>query len=184
MGNTESALGQNVRRLREAAGLSQAHVADAMAEAGIEGFYPQTVLKVEKGTRALKFVEGLELARVLGVEPQHLYSPAPQTAVLAGLRAGTRMVERRRQRYLQAMYDLAVSQGQLQQVLGDGDAWEGLASSEELKHVRQIAAAAPEDTFRWAQEHLKEGARSTPSPLQHLLEDSGEVEHVQREEAP
>jgi len=75
----DEVVGRNVRAFREARGLSQAQVAEAAVNAGIPGFHPQTVLKVEKGTRALKFVEALTLAHILGVPTDHLYEP-PSTA--------------------------------------------------------------------------------------------------------
>ncbi|MEK8228735.1 helix-turn-helix transcriptional regulator [Oerskovia sp. M15] len=73
-------IGATIRALREAQGLSQAQVAAALTSAGIDGMYAQTVLKVEKGTRGLKFHEGLELAKVLGVEPGELYDDTPSGA--------------------------------------------------------------------------------------------------------
>ena len=79
----QETLGQNIRRIREAAGLSQAQVADEMVSRGFEGFYPQTVLKVEKGTRALKFDEGIALAGVLDVDPWGLLIPMDQIGMKA-----------------------------------------------------------------------------------------------------
>lgn len=65
-------IGANVRRLREAAGLTQAELATALSEEGGAAFYPQTITKIEAGRRALKFSEGLAIARVLGVTPASL----------------------------------------------------------------------------------------------------------------
>jgi len=176
MEDTEATLGQNIRRIREAAGLSQAQVADAMVEAGVEGFYPQTVLKVEKGTRALKFVEGLELAAVLGVEPRDLYKTTPWAAALAELQAGLKLIERRRNRYFQAMYDLAVVQGQVRQVLGDESRWEGIVTPQELAVVRDRAFESPEQTFRAGVEWMNGVAGEVPSPLAHWQE-GGDGQH-------
>jgi transcriptional regulator with XRE-family HTH domain len=79
---TDETLGRNVRALREAAGLSQARLAEQMTDAGLAGFYPQTITKVEQGSRSLRFAEGLQLARLLGVAPQALYDQsATSTAV-------------------------------------------------------------------------------------------------------
>ena len=75
----DETVGRNVRALRDAAGLSQAKLAEAMTEAGVSGFYPQTVTKIERGSRALKLTEGLHLARILNVEPRDLYHQ-PATA--------------------------------------------------------------------------------------------------------
>ncbi|ARU53446.1 hypothetical protein CBR64_20440 [Cellulosimicrobium cellulans] len=78
--NRDEVIGRNVRAFREARGLSQAQVADGMTAAGVEGFYPQTVLKTEKGQRSLKFFEGFALASVLGIEPVELWE-APAAAL-------------------------------------------------------------------------------------------------------
>lgn len=58
-------------------GLSQADLAREMTDAGVDGFYPQTVLKVEKGTRSLKLVEGIFMAKLLGVTADELFEPSP-----------------------------------------------------------------------------------------------------------
>lgn len=58
-------IGQNVRRARLAAGLSQADVARQMQEAGHPAFYPQAVTRTEQGARALKFSEAGALSRIL-----------------------------------------------------------------------------------------------------------------------
>lgn len=61
--------------LRDAVGMSQADLADALSDEGLDGFYPQTIVKLEKGRRGLKFAEGVTLARVLGVLPEDLLAP-------------------------------------------------------------------------------------------------------------
>ena len=52
-------LGRNVKRLREAAGMSQADLARRMSERSLAGFYPQTITKIESGGRDLKSKEGV-----------------------------------------------------------------------------------------------------------------------------
>lgn len=71
----DETLGDNIRRLRDAAGLSQAELAERIGKLDVQGIYPQTIAKIEGGTRALKFAEGLALARVLGVRPEALDAP-------------------------------------------------------------------------------------------------------------
>lgn len=73
----DETVGRNVRLFRERMGLSQAELAREMTDAGMDGFYPQTVLKVEKGTRSLKLVEGIFMAQLLGVTADELYEPSP-----------------------------------------------------------------------------------------------------------
>ena len=73
-------VGRNVKQLREALGMSQAEVAEGMTKDGCAGFYPQTILKVEKGTRSLKFTEADSLARVLKVPMSALLNPGDPAA--------------------------------------------------------------------------------------------------------
>lgn len=62
--------------------MSQAALAQAMEKRGIAGIYPQTILKVEKGVRSLRFTEGLALAKILGVEPEDLMGSEVDPRVL------------------------------------------------------------------------------------------------------
>lgn len=88
----DAVVGAHVRLLREARGMSQAAIAEAMASRGFEGFYPQTVLKIEKGTRSLKFVEGVVLADVLGVGPAELFELPERTEADAMVDRQVRML--------------------------------------------------------------------------------------------
>ncbi|MGP9580922.1 helix-turn-helix domain-containing protein [Brachybacterium sp. AOP35-5H-19] len=57
----------NIARYRSKAGLSQADLAERMTERGLKWF-PQTVQKVENGSRTLRFDEAVLLARSLEIE--------------------------------------------------------------------------------------------------------------------
>lgn len=59
---------QNVKHLRESRYLSQADLASQLARRGVPGMHPQTIAKIESGTRALKFTEAVQLAAVLEVQ--------------------------------------------------------------------------------------------------------------------
>ena len=65
-------IARNIRRLRELHGMSQADLADALKDRGVPGMHPQTITKIEAGTRAVKLTEGLVLAEVLQVRPEEL----------------------------------------------------------------------------------------------------------------
>lgn len=67
-------IAENVRRFRTAAGLSQAQLAEALSEYGYT-FQQQTILKIEKGDRPLKFAEALAIAHALRVSPVALTAP-------------------------------------------------------------------------------------------------------------
>lgn len=68
-------VGKNVRRLRELAGLSQTELAHALTERGTS-FHQQTVVKVEKGERPLKFTEAAEIGIVLNADLYALLTPS------------------------------------------------------------------------------------------------------------
>jgi len=68
-------VGANLRRIRESLRLSQADVAEAVKASGWTGAYPQTILKVEKGQRALRFTEAVAVARALGFSIESLVRP-------------------------------------------------------------------------------------------------------------
>lgn len=75
----DDVIGRNVRRLRDAAGLSQADLAQQMAERGAAAFYPQTITKIENSARSLKFSEASILAGVLGVPLDAILDPSATT---------------------------------------------------------------------------------------------------------
>jgi transcriptional regulator with XRE-family HTH domain len=59
-------VGENLARFRKNAGLSQAELAQMLTDRGLP-FQQQTVLKVEKGTRPLKFEEAHAIANLLEI---------------------------------------------------------------------------------------------------------------------
>lgn len=81
MASTDETIGANIRAYRQALDMSQADLAELLTEAGVPGFYPQTITKIESGKRSLKLAEGLEVARILRVEPRALYE-RPGSAVM------------------------------------------------------------------------------------------------------
>jgi transcriptional regulator with XRE-family HTH domain len=68
-------VGASVQRFRKARGMSQADLARELSRLGLP-FQQQTVLKVEKGTRPLKFEEAYAIAVMLGVDPAALVENA------------------------------------------------------------------------------------------------------------
>ncbi len=67
MTTSDEQIGANVRAYRSMARLSQAELAELLGQAGAKGFHPQTITKIEKGDRSLKFSEAALLAAVLNV---------------------------------------------------------------------------------------------------------------------
>jgi transcriptional regulator with XRE-family HTH domain len=71
----DALVGANVRRYRTAKGLSQADLAAALS-AGGEHVHQTTVLKIEKGTRPLRFSEAVRISEALGISPAALAEQA------------------------------------------------------------------------------------------------------------
>ena len=101
---TGTSLATKVRELRKAAGMTQSDVAQALEDMGMPGMWPQTITKIEAGTRDLKFVEGLALAKVLEVDPGALVE-------LTATDLAARRVVTARAWLSAAVDDLAVAQG-------------------------------------------------------------------------
>jgi transcriptional regulator with XRE-family HTH domain len=79
-------IGVNLRRVREAAGMSQAELASLAAVNGWEGVYPQTILKIEKGTRSLKVSEVPAIAASLGIGTKTLAAQLTEGAGIEDVR--------------------------------------------------------------------------------------------------
>lgn len=60
-------VGANIRAYRTAIGMSQVELAEALGRSLGERIHQQTVQKIEKGTRPLRFSEAGAIAKVLGV---------------------------------------------------------------------------------------------------------------------
>lgn len=136
-------VGDNVRAFREAKGISQARAAELMTERGFEGFYPQTILKVEKGARALKFAEGLALAEVLGVDPTQLF-PHDGTESAVRVRQQIMAAITRAARLLNehetALASFQAAQRELDMALG-GNGSKGLVTEDTHPNLRFCAKA-------------------------------------------
>ncbi|MCV7056282.1 helix-turn-helix domain-containing protein [Mycolicibacterium gilvum] len=61
-------VGANIRAYRTAIGMSQLELAEALGRSLGERVHQQTILKIEKGTRPLRFSEARAVAKVLGVQ--------------------------------------------------------------------------------------------------------------------
>ena len=124
----------------------------------VAGWFPQTVTKVEQGSRSLKLVEGLELARILGVEPTRLYAPAT---------TGTDD-----QRALRAVSDLRASSEALRRQF-----WELQVAEREVVHLSLRGPASPqvaELASRALDEHsARASLRALTEQVDHLPDHVG-----------
>ena len=80
--NFNKGVGENIQLVRKARGMSQADLARELTARGF-AFQQQGVLKLEGGTRPLRFEEALALAEILGVNPAVLSDRPVQAAAAA-----------------------------------------------------------------------------------------------------
>lgn len=92
--DVDQLVGQNIHRFRTAKGMSQAQLAEQMALRTGQPVAQQTIVKLEKGTRPLRYSEAAVLAEVLGVPLDALHEgsaaitlAAVQTTYIAEVRA-------------------------------------------------------------------------------------------------
>lgn len=74
-GGFDQQVGANLQRYRGAKGMSQAELAEVISTAQ-DRIPQQTIVKIEKGTRPLKFAEAVRISRALGIGIAELASPA------------------------------------------------------------------------------------------------------------
>jgi transcriptional regulator with XRE-family HTH domain len=81
MEDEDGTIGDNLRQYRKARGITQAKFAMMLMSNGVAGMYPQTIQKIERGLRPLRFYEGLVAARVLDIKPEALYDLDPEADI-------------------------------------------------------------------------------------------------------
>jgi transcriptional regulator with XRE-family HTH domain len=69
-------VGENLRRYRAAAGLSQVDIADRLGPP----FDQSTIARTEAGTRPLKLGEAVTIAKLLDIDPASLWAPIDEVA--------------------------------------------------------------------------------------------------------
>ncbi|MFH5231006.1 helix-turn-helix transcriptional regulator [Antrihabitans spumae] len=77
-------VGSNVQKFRTARGMSQADLAEAISRSG-EQFHQQTILKIEKGTRPLKYLEAHRICAALRVGLADLLEKEARASADAGI---------------------------------------------------------------------------------------------------
>ena len=102
-------MGLRLQRFRKSAGLSQAELAQELAERGLP-FQQPTILKVEKGTRPLKVDEAVIIAEILNLPVADLIRDARLETGQELLRARAER-ERSEQLYSEAknLYEAAMT---------------------------------------------------------------------------
>jgi transcriptional regulator with XRE-family HTH domain len=89
-------VGANIRRYRTARGLSQVDLAEALSQATSERIHQQTIQKIEKGTRPLKYSEAINIASVLEIPTYMLTSGLREGEANSILMSSTTELKRRR----------------------------------------------------------------------------------------
>ena len=108
--------GENIRRLREQLGYSQAELARRVGG----GFRQQTIVKIEKGTRPLRLAEAVAVADALSVTVEDLHrSGRGHVAQLAGWAQHARMLYDDLRGYIEDLEDLRLRMQNASEKVGD-----------------------------------------------------------------
>ena len=115
----DAAVGRRLRELRERASKSQAEVSEELGRLGATGFYPQTIAKLEAGSRSLRFHEASKLVTALDATLGELLDVGPVDAKRGAVRATARDVRRRFDVATLAAFELEVSGESLRQAIDE-----------------------------------------------------------------
>jgi transcriptional regulator with XRE-family HTH domain len=89
--DADKRLGNNLRRLRDEADMTQAELAQAMIERGWQ-WHQSTVARVESGRQSVRFSEAEALAKILGIALDRLTWAGPEGPEAAAIdQAGRRL---------------------------------------------------------------------------------------------
>lgn len=151
----QAAFGRNMREVRRSRGISQGQLVELLAERGLH-LHRQSVQKIEKSGRPLKFDEAVLIAEVLNTDVEEMLQPAGEYGLYQSLRN-----QRTRLNYAQANLSTAVAEvGQaLQRV---SEARDALEASDWRDALDGQAHKAAEVELRAAADYLCEGRDDDP----------------------
>lgn len=94
---------ENVRRLREQAGLKQADLVAQLRENGLADWHPTTLSRTESGERPIRLAEAHVLAQALGTSVEELgISYSPEVRAVEDVEAALQHVARARSAFVTA----------------------------------------------------------------------------------
>jgi transcriptional regulator with XRE-family HTH domain len=145
-------VGANLQRFRKAAGISQADLADALSQRGLS-FQQPTILKVERGSRPLKFEEAHTIADILKITPSQLSDytdDAERAAAIAQITAAARNIAER---------EKEITNLQVQNLFEDDDRYTG------MERLAATGAVQDDDgTWHWRNNDGSVSTLSTGTP--------------------
>jgi transcriptional regulator with XRE-family HTH domain len=128
-------VGANIQRLRKTKGMSQADLARELTTRGFP-FQQQGVLKLEGGTRPLRFEEGLAIAEIFDVNPALLSDPPAEAAAAAA-------------QLLHLMNDIADTKRRIADYQRELEELEALKAVIERRLARAGATRGPHGQWWW-----------------------------------
>lgn len=141
MPTPDELIGRTVREVRERQKLSQADVARAMTERGTSAFYPQTILKIEKGERSLKLHEAAMLSQVLEVTIEDLIGDLGDAVTSLRFNQLAHLISSSKREIEDGIYRILSARDEIKQI-AEKMAVEMPASKEE---ARELSAKDPSD---------------------------------------
>lgn len=94
-------VGSNIQRYRAAKGMSQSDLAEQLSAWSGEHVHQQTIQKIEKGTRALRYTEAVPLCALLDVELQDLAVGEPEAKLAAAAMRDRQKIEEMQQELIE-----------------------------------------------------------------------------------
>jgi transcriptional regulator with XRE-family HTH domain len=132
-------IGANVQQFRNAKKMSQAQLAEAMSEKTGQQVAQQTILKIEKGTRPLRYSEAVGLAAALDIPltalaPDRLVARERARVDVASLDAAASFANA-----VQMILEYVTSAQKLKVVLDESPNVDKFFTATELEHMRWLA---------------------------------------------
>ncbi|MBB3041140.1 helix-turn-helix transcriptional regulator [Nocardioides soli] len=140
---SDKEVGERIRALRMERGLTQTELAERLTDLGLP-MQQQTILKIEKGTRALKLNEGMTVATALSQTLESLIPESLERRAVSGLRSLAAQIRRRTMSAVDMLIDAELDARELSKHLE--------ALPQQIQdlipgHIRDVAGLSAEELF-------------------------------------
>jgi transcriptional regulator with XRE-family HTH domain len=180
----ESAFAGNLKAMRKARRMTQAQLAEQMADRGFR-WHPATIYKVENGERQIQLGEAIEVARIFDVDVEEMTSGS-EAQELVELRDAYTRFRRSRDWLVQQLGRFDTDRAYLDYLLANPGTRE-LLDRQELQEMRVVADPDNELTrtvltaYRVIKNWPDEGEEPVPAQIERVVTVHGDSVHVESE---
>jgi transcriptional regulator with XRE-family HTH domain len=166
--NADERISVNLRRLRMAAGISQAELARLMREHGWP-WHQSTVHRLESGKQAVSLGEGVDLAVILGTTIDGLIQPAPEADAAEKVLNASASVENSADIVSEAVRVLLGARADAEKLFAatEGTPWPHVDALRqnlaEIAGMHTVEAAVAEGIRRYQERSDNEGGAALPT---------------------